>query len=73
MSADEDRTRHRVDALEEALAHSESTVQDLSDELAKQWKMIEGLVRKIAELEDKIEALSMAMPAPPGDAPPPHY
>jgi len=24
-------------------------------------------------LEDKIEALSMAMPAPPGDAPPPHY
>jgi len=74
MASDDDNPgERRLRDLEETLAHSQGAVQDLSDELAKQWRMVEGLIGKVAELEEKIETLSMAMPSPPGDEPPPHY
>jgi len=64
----------RVNQLEESLAHHQSLVQDLSDELAKQWQTIERLNRHIKELEDKIETLGAAVDAPEtSEPPPPHY
>ena len=31
---------NRIDALEEMLAHHEKTIEDLSNQLAGQWKII---------------------------------
>mgnify|MGYP006418949861 FL=1 len=64
----------RINQLEEALAHQEVMSHDLSDELAKQWQTIEGLPRRIKELEEKVATRIAAADAPEsGDPPPPHY
>lgn len=63
----------RLNRLEEAFAHHDTTVHDLSGEVAKQWQTLEKLVRRMAELEDKIEAIEDAGPAPAADDKPPHY
>ena len=43
--------------IEEILAHHESQIQDLSDMVAKQWKLIDSLQDEIKLLKDKIGAL----------------
>ncbi len=65
----------RINQLEEALAHQEVMVHDLSDELAKQWNAIEGMARKIKELEEKVASQAPAPSEQPGagEPPPPHY
>lgn len=69
-----DEQTQRIDRLEEALAHHEVTVHDLSDEIAKQWQTIERLTRHVKELEEKLENLRTASGDPnSGDQPPPHY
>lgn len=69
-----DEVARRIDQLEEALAHHEVMVHDLSDELAKQWQTIERMTRKIGELEEKIASQVPAMASDEaGDPPPPHY
>ena len=69
-----DDTTARIDKLEEMLAHQEQVINDLSDELAKQWQTIERLTRRIKELEEKVATRIAAADAPEsGDPPPPHY
>lgn len=69
-----DEQAERLNRLEEALAHHEAMANDLSDELAKQWQTIEGMSRRIKELEEKIESMRAAADSPDtGDQPPPHY
>jgi len=69
-----DEPARRIDGLEEALAHHEAMVHDLSDELAKQWRTIEVLSRRLKEMEEKIATLGPPADAPgPNDPPPPHY
>lgn len=69
-----DEQTDRINALEEALAHHEATVSDLSDELAKQWLTIEKLTRHIQELEEKLESMRPVTDVPgSGEPPPPHY
>lgn len=64
----------RINQLEEALAHHEAMVHDLSDELAKQWQAMERMARRMKELEEKIATLNPAADAPGADEPPPpHY
>lgn len=64
----------RIDQLEEALAHQEVMTHDLSDELAKQWQIIERLTRHIKGLEEKMVTILTAVDGPEsGDPPPPHY
>lgn len=64
----------RINQLEEALAHHEVLVHDLSDEMAKQWQTIEAMARRIKELEEKIASQIPAGEAPQsGEPPPPHY
>jgi len=62
----------RLNRLEESFAHHDATVHDLSGEIAKQWLTLESLIRRMAELEEKIDTLQAAGPAP-GDDKPPHY
>ncbi|MBT3238477.1 MAG: SlyX family protein [Rhodospirillaceae bacterium] len=66
-------TDERLNRLEEAFAHQDTIIGDLSDEIAKQWKTLEALVRKMAELEEKLEGVEDAMPTPAADVKPPHY
>ena len=65
----------RINQLEEALAHQEVMVHDLSDELAKQWHAIERMTHKIKELEEKVASHAPAQSDAPGagEPPPPHY
>ncbi len=64
----------RMDRLETAFAHHEVLVGDLSDELAKQWQVIERMRRRIQELEEKIETMrDAAVEASASEPPPPHY
>lgn len=66
--------RERMDSLETAFAHHEVLVGDLSDELAKQWQVIERMRRRIQELEEKIDSLGdAAVEASASEPPPPHY
>lgn len=67
-------TESRLDRLEESLAHNDMTDSQLSDQLAKQWQVIDRLTHRLAELEEKMESLEAGpLPAPPADQPPPHY
>jgi uncharacterized coiled-coil protein SlyX len=64
----------RINQLEEALAHQEIMVQDLSDQLTQQWQTIEKINQRMKELEEKIEEQSLSLDAPQlGEPPPPHY
>jgi len=67
-------TDKRLERLEENLAHSEMTVSQLSDELAKQWQIIERQNRIISEIREKVDGLEADQPdAPEANQPPPHY
>ena len=69
-----DTIENRLNRLEESLAHNEMMDNDLSDEVAKQWRVIERQNRLIAELKEKIDGLEADMPTnPDGHQPPPHY
>ena len=63
-----------IKQLEEALAHQEAMVQDLSVQLTQQWQTIEKINRRMQELEEKIEEQSLSQDVPQsGEPPPPHY
>ncbi|NQV46702.1 MAG: SlyX family protein [Rhodospirillaceae bacterium] len=64
----------RLTGLEEAFTHHEGTILELSDQITEQWKLIERLNRRIAELEEKLENQAFTDVTPPGkEPPPPHY
>jgi len=56
-------------ALEEIVAHQTRTIEDLSDQLAQQWRMIDQLKRALDTMGDRLA--DMAEPAP--VTRPPHY
>ena len=65
---------NRIKQLEEALAHQEAMVQDLSVQLVQQWLAIETINRRMKELDEKIEEQSVSQAVPQlGEPPPPHY
>jgi len=69
-----DTTDSRLDRLEQNLAHSELIVSSLSDELAKQWQVIDRQGRVIADLKEKVDGLEADLPGlPNAHQPPPHY
>lgn len=69
-----DEQPRRIQQLEEALAHQEAMVQDLSVQLTQQWQTIEKINRRMQELEEKIEEQSLSQDVPQsGEPPPPHY
>ena len=65
----------RIEALEEALAHAEKAIEDLSDEAIRQAAEIDRLTRQIAKVTRTIEAMAEddGDDAPPVDQPPPHW
>lgn len=63
----------RITDLEVLAAEQEKTIAELSDQIAQQWKTIEGLRRKLDALTDRFLALEeQAAPDVPVTKPP-HY
>lgn len=63
----------RLDALEMRVAHQDRVIDDLNATITAQWTRIEGLLRQVAALGDRLgEAESRAASTGPVQ-PPPHY
>lgn len=63
----------RVDALEEILAHHEKTIEDLSTQLAGQWKIVAELESKVQVLTKRFVTLEENSLPIPENTKPPHY
>ncbi len=65
---------HRLDAIEEKLAHLESAVQELSDVVARQQKELDMALQRNQRLLDKIAAMESDFgPSATAHEKPPHY
>lgn len=71
MTMSEDPVVDRLTALEIRAAEQEKTIEELSGQIAEQWKTIEGLRRKLDALTDRFLVLEeQAAPDVPVTKPP---
>ncbi len=72
---DPENTRQRLDEMEGHLAHQETTIQNLSDNAAKQWATIDRLEQAVESLKERFRVLedTSRSSSTGDDAPPPHY
>lgn len=63
---------NRIVKLEELVAHQTQQIEDLSDQLAKQWNTIDKLSRTLDDLSEHYADLEEQMGAPAATKPP-HY
>ena len=63
----------RITKLEEMIAHQAKTIDELSDQLAEQWKIVEQMRVKLDRLTERFLSLEeQSLEAPPITRPP-HY
>lgn len=62
----------RIDALEMRLTYQNETIETLNQAVTAQWKQIDALTRRVAELSDRVREAEANRPGP-VDEPPPHY
>ncbi|WP_455854234.1 SlyX family protein [Ensifer canadensis] len=63
----------RVTRLEETVAHQAKTIEELSDQLAEQWKVVEQTRAKLDRLTERFLSIEeQSVDAPPITRPP-HY
>lgn len=63
----------RIIRLEETVAHQAKTIEELSDQLAEQWKVVEQTRAKLDRLTERFLSLEeQSLDAPPITRPP-HY
>lgn len=67
--------QNRVDALEIKATHQEQQLNDLSEMVSDQWKLVEKLGGALSKADARIESLenSGAEPSALSDEKPPHY
>jgi SlyX protein len=72
--ADTEALLGRIDALEIRLAYQDETIEDLNRAVTDQWKQIDLLTRRIAQLTDQLQETveHIGRPNLP-EPPPPHY
>ncbi|MEX3011029.1 SlyX family protein [Hoeflea sp. TYP-13] len=63
----------RVAKLEEHIAHQAHTIDELSEQLAEQWKTVENLRSKQEKLIERFLALEEQSAEAPPITKPPHY
>ena len=63
----------RLARLEEHVAHQANTIEELSDQLAEQWRVVEQLRTKLDRLTERFLALEQGSLEAPAVTRPPHY
>ena len=63
----------RVVRLEETVAHQAKTIEELSEQLAEQWKVLEQTRAKLDRLTERFLLLEEASVDAPAITRPPHY
>jgi SlyX protein len=62
----------RLDALEMRIAYQDDTIETLNQTITAQWKQIDVLTRKIAELGERLQDAEANAPGAANERPP-HY
>ncbi|KAA1176491.1 hypothetical protein FP026_28040 [Rhizobium tropici] len=63
----------RITKLEETVAHQANTIEELSDQIAEQWKVVEQTRQKLDRLTERFLTLEEQSLDAPGITKPPHY
>lgn len=70
---DHDRLDDRLDTVEMRIAFQDQTIEELHKTIADQWRVIDGLTRKLATLEEQVRSAGGSIADPRHEPPPPHY
>lgn len=74
QSVSEQKLIERVEKLEERTAYQDKTIEELSDAVTDQWKLIESLKRDTKRLGDELKEVEENLTRGEGrEPPPPHY
>jgi SlyX protein len=68
-----DQNEARIVALEETVAYQAKTIEELSDQLAEQWKVVEQARAKLDRLTERFLSLEEQSLDAPAITKPPHY
>ncbi|KQR31874.1 SlyX family protein [Agrobacterium cavarae] len=68
-----DHNEARIIALEETVAYQAKTIEELSDQLAEQWKVVEQTRAKLDRLTERFLSLEEQSLDAPAITKPPHY
>lgn len=63
----------RITALEETVAYQAKTIEELSDQIAEQWKVVEQVRQKLDRLAERFLTLEEQSLDAPAITKPPHY
>jgi SlyX protein len=63
----------RITKLEETVAYQAKTIEELSDQLAEQWKVVEQTRQKLDRLTERFLTLEDQSLDAPAVTKPPHY
>ena len=63
----------RITRLEEMVAHQAKTIDELSDQLTEQWKVVEQTRAKLDRLTERFLSLEEQSMDAPAITKPPHY
>ena len=63
----------RITRLEETIAHQTKTIEELSDQLTEQWKVVEQVRAKLDRLTERFLNLEEQSLEAPAITRPPHY
>lgn len=66
-------THLRIANLEERVAHQDRTIEELSDQLAEQWRVVEQVRAKLDRLTERFLTLEESSLDAPAITRPPHY
>lgn len=69
----DDSSSARIAALEEHAAHQDRTIEELSDQLVEQWKIVEHLRTKLDQLTERFLVIEESSLEAPPITRPPHY
>ncbi|PZU82620.1 MAG: hypothetical protein DI528_19045 [Shinella sp.] len=68
-----DDQEERILRLEETVAHQSRVIEELSDQLAEQWKVVEQTRAKLDRLTERFLSLEEQALEAPAITKPPHY
>ncbi len=68
-----DHNEARIVALEETVAYQAKTIEELSDQLTEQWKVVEQTRAKLDRLTERFLSLEEQSLDAPAITKPPHY